>query len=272
MTEQQIRQNAVDTFRGFLGARRGDARHKKLIDTYNAHKPLPQGYKVTYKDAWCATAVSAIAILCGLTDIIPLECSCSRQITLLKKIGAWQESDRYVPKIGDLVYYDWDDGANYATTENTGAPEHVGMVASVNGSSFTVIEGNKGNASEVGLRQMKVNGRYIRGFGVPDYASKADKSVTTVGVAIDKLYKLGVVNSPDFWKVTVAGGKVKYLDKLLISAANKITRSGLRTGTVKQGIDALVKAGVITTPEYWLRAAEITPNVGELLKALGGSV
>ena len=271
MTEQQIRQNVVDTFKSFLGAKRGDARHKKIVDAYNAHKPLPQGYKVSYTDPWCATTVSAVAIMCGLSDIIPQECSCSRQIALLKKIGAWQESDKYIPKIGDLVYYDWDDGANYATTDDAGAPEHVGMVCAVTSTGFTVIEGNKGSTSEVGYRSVKLNGRYIRGFGTPNYASKADKPITTASEAVDKLYKLGVINSPDYWKVTVKDGKVQYLDKLLINAANRIVKCSLRTGTVSKGVEALVKANVITTPEYWLRTAETNSNVGELLKALGGA-
>ena len=45
------------------------------------------------------------------------------------------------------------------------------MVASVSESGFTVIEGNKGSASEVGYRQMKVNGRYIRGYCLPNFAA-----------------------------------------------------------------------------------------------------
>ena len=37
---------------------------------------------------------------------------------------------------------------------------------------MTIIEGNCDNA--VKLRQISVNARYIRGYGVPDFASKAD--------------------------------------------------------------------------------------------------
>jgi len=37
---------------------------------------------------------------------------------------------------------------------------------------MTIIEGNKGNC--VSFRDLKRNGKYIRGFGLPDYARKAD--------------------------------------------------------------------------------------------------
>lgn len=44
---------------------------------------------------------------------------------------------------------------------------------SCDGKTITVIEGNKNDA--VGERQLAVNGKYIRGFGLPNYASKATK-------------------------------------------------------------------------------------------------
>ena len=47
----------------------------------------------------------------------------------------------------------------------------MGIVTEVNGSTITVIEGNMSDA--VGYRHIAVNGRYIRGYGVPKYASKA---------------------------------------------------------------------------------------------------
>ena len=47
------------------------------------------------------------------------------------------------------------------------------MVCGVEGDDLTIIEGNKGEA--VAKRSLKVNGRYIRGYCLPDYASLADK-------------------------------------------------------------------------------------------------
>ena len=171
MTENQLRQKVVKIAVSYLGCKEADGSHRKIIDLYNSHKPLARGYAVTYTDAWCSTFASAVAIAAGLTDIIPTECGCEKHITLFKKLGAWVENDAYVPKPGDYIFYDWQDGTNYATTDNTGAADHVGIVTEVNGSTITVIEGNMSDA--VGYRHIAVNGRYIRGYGVPKYASKA---------------------------------------------------------------------------------------------------
>lgn len=168
--------------RAWIGKNEADGTHKSIIDVYNAHKPLARGYAVKYTDAWCATFVSAVAIKCGVTDIIPTECGCGQMITLFKNLGEWNESDSRTPKPGDIIFYDWDDtGAG----DNTGWPDHVGIVESVSGGNITVIEGNKNNA--VARRTIAVNGRYIRGYGVPKYEAEAagntaatTKSVTEV--------------------------------------------------------------------------------------------
>lgn len=75
--------------------------------------------------------------------------------------------------------YDWQDGANYATTDNTGNPDHIGIVASVSGNTLKIIEGNISNS--VGYRTLQVNGRYIRGWVTPKYASKATGSFAGSG-------------------------------------------------------------------------------------------
>lgn len=167
MTEQQLRNMVVNQMKNWLGYNEINGNHKKIIDIYNAHKPLAQGYKVKYTDEWCATAVSAAFIKAGLADIAPTECSCSRMIALYKKLGRWQEADSYVPKPGDVIMYDWQDKG---VGDNTAAPDHVGIVVAVNGTSLTIIEGNKGEA--VAYRAMNVNGKYIRGYCLPDYVSK----------------------------------------------------------------------------------------------------
>lgn len=168
-TEQELRQSVVNVMRGWLGYNEKNGKFRSIIDLYNTQKPLPVGYKVKYTDEWCAATVTAAGIQAGLHDIILGECSCSRMIALYQAAGRWMENDAYRPQPGDIIMYDWDDtGAG----ENKGAPEHVGIVAEVNGSTLTIIEGNKGQA--VATRTMAVNGRYIRGYCLPDYASKAE--------------------------------------------------------------------------------------------------
>lgn len=170
MTEKQLREKAVSTAKVWLGCKESNGTHKQIIDLYNSDKPLPVGYKVQYTDAWCATYVSAVGIAAGLSKIILKECSCTRMIKEYQKAGRWQENDAYVPSAGDVVFYDWQDTGK---GDNTGNPDHVGLVCSVSGNTITVIEGNKNNAVE--YRSLQVNGRYIRGYGLPDYASMATK-------------------------------------------------------------------------------------------------
>ena len=158
------RTKVVEQAKAWLGYNESDGSHKKIIDVYNSHRPLARGYAVKYTDAWCATFVSAVAIKLGYTAIIPTECGCPKMITLFKNIGAWEESDSRVPKPGDIMFYDWDDNG---VGENKGDPEHVGIVETVSGNTITVIEGNYKNA--VTRRIMTVNGKYIRGYGVPKY-------------------------------------------------------------------------------------------------------
>lgn len=168
MTVNELRNFVVSTAEMYNGCKESDGSHKKIIDIYNAHKPLARGYKVKYDDAWCATFVSAVAIQCGLTGIIPTECSCNQMIDLLKKKNAWVENDKYIPKPGDIIFYDWQDSGK---GDNIGSSDHVGIVTDVTNGYIRVIEGN--TMDRVGYRNIKVNARTIRGFGVPKYETKA---------------------------------------------------------------------------------------------------
>lgn len=96
--------------------------------------------------------------------------------------------------------------------------------------------------------------------------------LTAAAAAVAKLARLGVINSPDYWVQAAASGKVKYLDVLLAKAAEKITKAGTRTATPEEGVAALVTAGVINTPDYWLANYHTFPSLGMLLCALGGAL
>lgn len=191
MTEKEIRKSIVNVFIGWLGLNEADGSHMKIVNIYNNHKPLARGYKVKKTDAWCAAAGSAAAIVAGLTDIIPTECGCGEQIKLWQKIGRWQEADDYIPDTGDYIYYDWNDSGK---GDNTGWSDHVGMVVEVNGNTIKVIEGNKNDRVE--YRYIEVNARYIRGYGLPDYASKATEE-TVIENDADPRYNPVVYN----WQV-----------------------------------------------------------------------
>ena len=116
-----------------------------------------------------------MAIKCNLTDIIPTEVSCPKMITLFQNMGRWMESDSYTPKVGDIIFYDWDDSGN---GDNTGNSDHVGIVVRVTDGVIRVIEGNM--SDKVWHRDIAVNGRYIRSYGIPDFAAKVGKVSTHV--------------------------------------------------------------------------------------------
>lgn len=165
----------------WIGKNEADGSFEVIIDTYNSHKPLALGYVVKYTDEWCSTFVSAVAIKCGMTDIIPTECGCQRQIELFKKLNSWDENDARIPKPGDVIFYDWNDNG---VGNNIGFADHVGIVEKVVGNKVTVIEGNMNGS--VGRRTIVVNSKYIRGYGVPKYDVEQDISRVAEAVLAGK--------------------------------------------------------------------------------------
>ena len=181
MTEAELRQSVVDVMRGWLGWTEANGKFRRIIDLYNTQNPLPRRYPVKYSDEWCAATVTAAGMAAGLQDIIYGECGCGKMIALYEERGLWVEDDAYIPSPGDIIMYDWDDSG---LGDNRGNPDHVGIVEQVVGGTITIIEGNKGGA--VARRKLAVNGRYIRGYCVPDYAGKAGEDDDMTQEQFDK--------------------------------------------------------------------------------------
>lgn len=166
MTGNELRQAVCDIINSWDGATKGSAKHKEILSIYNNHKPLAVGYTMQLTDAYCAATVSAAWIKAGIAEYTGTECSVGRFIELSKKKGTWVENDAYVPKIGDAVVYDWQDSG---VGDNTGSGDHIGLVTAMNFiGGFRTTEGNM-SGGKVGHQNMKINGRYIRGFIAPDY-------------------------------------------------------------------------------------------------------
>lgn len=162
--EMALRQSVVLTAENYLGIHESDLSHRSIIDRYNAHLPRARDYEVSYSDSWCAVFGSMVAMELELTEFIPPECSCEQQIQLFSAAGNWTETDWYLPKPGDYIYYDW----NYATKEDSrGWSDHVGIVVRTVGPVIQVIEGNK--EDDVSFRYLFLNDPTIRGYGLPDY-------------------------------------------------------------------------------------------------------
>jgi len=171
ITEAQLRQKVANQANAWLGAVEGDSTHAEILKIYNSQNPLPVGYKMQTHDAWCAAFVSAVWLKVGIAQYITTECGCGRFRDNAKKLGIWVENDAYTPKVGDAIIYYWSDSGSGDC--QTGA-DHIGLVTAVSGNTFTVTEGNTGSGV-VGKRTIQVNGRYIRGFIAPDYATIAKK-------------------------------------------------------------------------------------------------
>lgn len=195
MTENELRRKVCDIINAWIGGTKGSAIHKEILNIYNSYTPLARGYKVQENDAYCATTVSAAWIKAGIAEYTGTECSCFYLAVEAQKRGIWVENDAYAPKIGDAVLYDWQDSG---AGDNTGNPDHIGIVTQVNGTSFIVTEGNT-NGGKVGTRTMQVNGRYIRGFIAPAYAqiaaaltpaAPAEQSKEGESVSLDDFKKL----------------------------------------------------------------------------------
>lgn len=181
MTETELRKKVADAVSAWYGAEKGSPTHQMILSIYNNHTPLARGYKMTVNDSWCAATASAAYIAAGIADYTGTECSCGEWIKLAKTKGIWVEDDAHVPSIGDAIIYDWkDDGKGDDTTGH----DHIGIVTSVNGKSFTVTEGNM--SKKVGRRTMTANGRYIRGFICPDFAAIA-KALTPAAFSLSDL-------------------------------------------------------------------------------------
>ena len=168
MLEMELRQQFVAKAKTYYGCKEADGSHRKIIDLFNEIPGNLRGYTMRYEDPWCAAFVSAVGHACGLDRIILPSANCDAMIMKYRAINQWVENDAYVPKPGDLIMYDWQDSG---AGDNTGSADHVGIVTEVIGNVLKVIEGNMSDS--VGYRQMNINGKFIRGYCVPRFATEA---------------------------------------------------------------------------------------------------
>lgn len=229
----------VKTMQDWVGIKEGSAEHQDILDIYNSQNPLPRGHKMTIKEPWCATAVTAAAVKSGMTDIIPCECSCSRMIQQAKDMGIWIEDESITPTTGMLVLYDWGDNG---VGNCKGDPEHIGVVEKVANGEITVIEGNadtnRDGKDGVERRHLEVNGRYLRGFIAPKYDPEPMPEAADYALALRYL-RLGD-----------SGEDVRALQFLLIGrgyCCGLYGANGVFTNATEQAVLAFQKdAGIAT--------------------------
>lgn len=253
------RDTVVKIMQGWVGKKESDGSFKVIIDTYNKISPLPVGYKMKYYDEWCAATVSAAFHKAGYDAIFPSECGCGRMVDKAKKMGIWKESDSYVPSPGDCIMYDWQDTGK---GDNTGSPDHVGMVEKVTNNVITVIEGNK--SEQCGRRALSVNGRYIRGFICPKFSSQSTKKAETSKTSSTKKkstvatiaakYKVGKTYTVQVNDLTVrTGAGTSYAKK----TKKQLTADGQKhsnaQGQLKKGIEVTCMKVKTVGSNVWIQ-------------------
>lgn len=89
---------------------------------------------------WCACFVSWVCDQAGLiqSQAAPKTASCAVGVAFFKEKNKWQPRGSYIPKTGDIIYFDWGGGG-------TGG-DHVGIVEKADKFSVYTIEGNNGDA------------------------------------------------------------------------------------------------------------------------------
>ncbi|MBQ3334456.1 MAG: CHAP domain-containing protein [Eubacteriaceae bacterium] len=111
---------------------------------------------------WCAMFVSWCASESGVPQhIFPYHAYCPTGRQWFINRGLYQRNG-YVPKAGDVVYFDWDYDDEV---------DHVGLVVGYDPSTghVTTVEGNTGNGPGVERHAYPYNWGYINGFGIPQY-------------------------------------------------------------------------------------------------------
>ncbi len=81
-------------------------------------------------------------------------------ISFYKARGEWQDRD-YIPKAGDIIFFDWaDDGRD-------GRGDHVGIVEYAQNDKVHTVEGN--SSDECRQRVYNLDSLNILGYGTPMY-------------------------------------------------------------------------------------------------------
>ncbi len=175
----------IEEAKRWIGSVKWGANHKKIIDGYNAVRPLPRGYAVQYSDDWCDTFISFVAVKVGAKDLIGRECGVERHKDIFKQLGIWKGLVR--PRVGDVIIFNW-------SGNRGGWGNHIGYVASVAGDRITTIEGNTtvNGQSTVAYRTYAWNSVYIQGYARPKYAEGGQAPKVELSGDIEQLARDGI--------------------------------------------------------------------------------
>lgn len=241
------RSEAVRIAKSLLGLTNGSKAPAVIVDGYNeciakyaqtVTNGLPRKAKMSERYPWCAATATVVQHQAGYAEDGCYEMSCGNLIKIAQKKNIWVENDGFVPSPGDLILYDWQDGSSYATTDNNGSPDHVGIVVDCDKKTITVIEGNYSNA--VKERKLAVNGRYIRGFVHFEFENDERVEIENEQIEGNKLTVLNLA-------LGAKGEAVRALQYLLNGRFNtwldadgsfgRLTRSAVITAQINYGLE-----------------------------------
>ncbi len=119
-------------------------------------KPYWSWYGCSERIEWCACFVSWCADQCGYIDsgMIPKFSYCPAGVDWFKSKNAWQNGS-YVPKPGDIIFFDWD---------NDNISDHVGIVVKEENGRIYTIEGNSNDMCK--QNSYETGGNVILGYGI----------------------------------------------------------------------------------------------------------
>ena len=145
-------------FKSWNGLKEGPEVDKKIINPWNKKTGRNVKSKTT---PWCAITTASCLLQIGVKKL-STSAGCTQQLQWYKAKKRFRKRGS-VPKVGDLVFYNFKDSSTSKST-------HTGMVTSVNYKKkgyIYVIEGNKND--KVSYRHISYTSKSIVGFGVPYY-------------------------------------------------------------------------------------------------------
>ena len=148
------RQKVINIARSQIGTKEGSNNYTKYGVWYGnyVHSSIYQ------HAAWCAMFVSWCGNQAGLSsDVFYYHAYCPSGVSWYQSKGRWQWKG-YVPKMGDIVYYDWNGDR---------VVDHVGLVESYSNGNITTIEGNY--SDQVKRRTINYKSSSIFGYATPNY-------------------------------------------------------------------------------------------------------
>lgn len=162
----------------------------KYISWYNQATGSRLGMSVS----WCAIFVSWVLRMAGVPETLaPNYCSCTSAMTIFKEKGTWRDRRDYTPKMGDLIFFDWDSKPSVS--------EHTGIVESIDPVYVHTIEGNTGNGT-VARKKYKLTSSNIIGYvewdGKPQTAGHTYNLITTIQTGLNSKYSSGLTVDGNF--------------------------------------------------------------------------